>query len=289
MFGRSKELTNWRASSSARRSTISRAGRRIGGGGQRDARHLRAALVQQGQFAVFGPEIVAPLRDAMRLVDGEQGDPAAIEQRQEAFGAAGAPARRRAGRGRRPAVRARPRPRPRAVSEELRKAARTPSCSSASTWSCISAISGETTMAVPGAQQRRHLVAQRLAAAGGHQHQAVAAGEDLLDDGGLLAAECGMAEDAAEDFLSGCHALRVANRRARAVRKRRGSRYESPDRRARAKNCAPIPACPTPRSARPRTRRSVAGRSGRGAGAAAAAENAMVASTRWGSRAHGGR
>jgi hypothetical protein len=36
-----------------------------------------------------------------------------------------------------------------ALSVELRKAARTPSCSSASTWSCISAISGETTMPVP--------------------------------------------------------------------------------------------------------------------------------------------
>jgi hypothetical protein len=37
----------------------------------------------------------------------------------------------------------------RAASEELRKAARTPSCCSASTWSCISAISGDTTMPVP--------------------------------------------------------------------------------------------------------------------------------------------
>jgi hypothetical protein len=37
-----------------------------------------------------------------------------------------------------------------AVSVELRKAARTPSFRSAPTWSCISAISGETTMPVPG-------------------------------------------------------------------------------------------------------------------------------------------
>ena len=36
-----------------------------------------------------------------------------------------------------------------ASSVELRNAARTPACRSAATWSCISAISGETTMPVP--------------------------------------------------------------------------------------------------------------------------------------------
>jgi hypothetical protein len=46
------------------------------------------------------------------------------------------------------------------------------------TWSCISAISGDTTIARCRAQQRRHLVAQRLAAAGGHQHQRIAARSD---------------------------------------------------------------------------------------------------------------
>jgi hypothetical protein len=34
-------------------------------------------------------------------------------------------------------------------SVELRNVARTPSCFSAATWSCMSAISGETTSAVP--------------------------------------------------------------------------------------------------------------------------------------------
>ena len=42
------------------------------------------AFVQHGELAVFAAEIVAPLRHAMRLVDGEQRDRAAIEQRQEA-------------------------------------------------------------------------------------------------------------------------------------------------------------------------------------------------------------
>ena len=62
----------------------------------------------------------------------------------------------------------------------------TPSSSSAPTWSCISAISGLTTTrhAAAGAvaRDRRHLVAQALAAAGGHQHQRVAAAAHVLDD-----------------------------------------------------------------------------------------------------------
>ena len=45
---------------------------RVGGRGQRDARHVRKPLVQHRQLNVFGPEIVPPLRHAMRFVDGEQ-------------------------------------------------------------------------------------------------------------------------------------------------------------------------------------------------------------------------
>ena len=46
-----------------------------------------------------------------------------------------------------------------------------------------------------GAQQRRDLVAQRFAAAGGHQHQGVAAGGYVFDDVFLRAAELRVAED----------------------------------------------------------------------------------------------
>src|SRR3546814_1367218 len=49
-------------------------GRRVGGRGERDPRDVGPALVQQGQLAVLAAEIVAPLRHAMGLVDGEQGD-----------------------------------------------------------------------------------------------------------------------------------------------------------------------------------------------------------------------
>ena len=61
-------------------------GRRIGGRGQRDPWDLRPTLVQHGQLAVLGAEIMAPLRHAVRFVDGEQGDLAARQQRQEATG-----------------------------------------------------------------------------------------------------------------------------------------------------------------------------------------------------------
>ncbi len=54
--------------------------------------------------------------------------------------------------------------------------------------------------AVP--DQRRDLVAQRLAAAGRHQHQGVAAADDVLDDLALLAAERVVPEDPAQDIES---------------------------------------------------------------------------------------
>jgi hypothetical protein len=50
-------------------------------------------------------------------------------------------------------------------------------------------------------QQGRDLVAQRLAAAGGHQHQRVAAGGDPVDDRRLLAAEGGIAENLVENRM----------------------------------------------------------------------------------------
>ena len=45
---------------------------RVGGGGERDARHLGKALVQHRELQVFRAEVVPPLRDAVRLVDGEE-------------------------------------------------------------------------------------------------------------------------------------------------------------------------------------------------------------------------
>ena len=58
-----------------------------GGSGQRDAGHLRPALVQPGQGQVVGAEVVPPLGHAVRLVDGEQRDRAPVEQRHGGLGA----------------------------------------------------------------------------------------------------------------------------------------------------------------------------------------------------------
>ena len=52
--------------------------RRVRGGGEGDARHAGVAFVQHRELEVFGPEVVAPLGDAVRLVDGEEGDAGAV-------------------------------------------------------------------------------------------------------------------------------------------------------------------------------------------------------------------
>jgi hypothetical protein len=57
--------------------------RGIGGGRERDARHGGPAFVQHREFAIFAAEVMAPLRHAVRFVDGEQRDPRAVQQRQE--------------------------------------------------------------------------------------------------------------------------------------------------------------------------------------------------------------
>ena len=52
-----------------------------------------------------------------------------------------------------------------------------------------------------GEQQRRDLVSQRLAAAGGHQHQRIAAADHVLDHLALEAAEAGIAEHLVEQGI----------------------------------------------------------------------------------------
>ena len=56
------------------------------------------------------------------------------------------------------------------------------------------------------AQQGRQLVAQRLAAAGGHQHQRVAAAGHVCHDGFLRAAEAVEAENPLQQFVRAIHA-----------------------------------------------------------------------------------
>ena len=84
-----------------------------------------------------------------------------------------------------------------------------PNASAARIWSCISAISGEMTR--PSlARQRRHLVAERLARAGRHHRERVAAGHDPADHLGLDAAEVGKAERIAKDVERVAHGVQLA-------------------------------------------------------------------------------
>ena len=78
-------------------------GAQIGGGGERHPRHGGEPLGERRQRQIFGAEIVAPLADAVGLVDGEQRHPHAADHPVEEHRHASAvPAPRRGGRARRP-------------------------------------------------------------------------------------------------------------------------------------------------------------------------------------------
>ena len=71
-FGRWKLATKVSADFHPQRAQYVVPRARIGGRGQRDARHAGELIGQTRQAAVFRAELMSPLRDAMRLVDGEQ-------------------------------------------------------------------------------------------------------------------------------------------------------------------------------------------------------------------------
>jgi hypothetical protein len=171
---------------------------------QGDARHLRIALVQHVERQVVDAEIVAPLAHAMRLVDGEQAEQAARVQgvelaeharRGQAFGrdieqhqpTAQHLALDLLGFGKRQrriqesGVHAGHFERPDLIVHQCNQR----------THDHRHAMSGT----VPG--NRRHLVAEALAAAGGHQHQRIAAAAHVRDDLGLRAAKGAIAKDVA--------------------------------------------------------------------------------------------
>ena len=170
---------------------------RIGGGGERDARHRREALVQDRQPEVLGPEVVPPLRHAMRLVDREERDAARFEQLETPIGE---------------------QPLGRDVEQiELAGPHRTldpthlverqrgvqvlgPHAVLAQRVDLVLHQRDQRRHHDTGtlAHQRRHLIAQRLAGTGGHQHQRIAARAHLLDDRLLQAAEGGVAPDPAQ-------------------------------------------------------------------------------------------
>ena len=197
MLGRSKLATKCLASPSCSRCAISACVCVGGGGGQRDPRDLGPALVQHRQLQVVGPEVVPPLGHAVRLVDGEQGDGAAVQQldglphaqplgRQveqvELAGEVGvldlAPLERLLRRVEEPGAHAERGQRVDLVLHEGDQRR------------------DDDAGALP--DQRGHLVAERLAAAGGHEHERVAAADDGVDDLGLLAAEGVVPPDAVQ-------------------------------------------------------------------------------------------
>ena len=175
----------------------------IRGGRQRDSRHVRKALVQHRQLNVFRPEIVPPLRHAMRFVDGEQADARALQQFLET--------------GRHQALRRdveqvdltvaqRALGRHRLGARQRRIQIRGAHAHFGERGHLIlhqrdqrrhDDARAETAFA---AHQRRNLIAQRLAAARRHQHEAIAAAGDVLDNFALLSSERGVTEDFVEDF-----------------------------------------------------------------------------------------
>src|SRR6476646_2959724 len=51
--------------------------------GERVKAHRRPALAERRELAVFGPEVVAPLADAMRFVHGDEADRLASDEARE--------------------------------------------------------------------------------------------------------------------------------------------------------------------------------------------------------------
>ena len=75
MFGRSKPRTSDLGVAQAEPLGDLVAHRRRGGGGEREDRRAAERLGRRAQPQVVGPEVVAPLGDAVRLVDHEQRGP----------------------------------------------------------------------------------------------------------------------------------------------------------------------------------------------------------------------
>ena len=173
------------------------AGQAIGGGGEGDARDLRPALMQQVELDVIGPEVVPPLGDAVGLVDGEEGDAALVQQGQKALA-------QQALRGHvqqvelagHQALFHRPRlPRVQGGVEKGR-----PQAELVQGVHLVLHQGDEGRDDDTGARphQGGDLEAEGLAAAGGHEDQGIAAGDDPVNDPLLGATKIRIAEDPAQ-------------------------------------------------------------------------------------------
>ncbi len=171
-----------------------RAGARVRGGGERDARHLRELTVQQGKLQIVAAEIVTPLRHAVGLVDGEQRQRRLMQQLKRAR--LNQPLRRHV--------------------EQVQLAVAHLLLQGLALLGAERGVQegGAHPQRIEGADlilhqrdqrahhhahavadQRRNLVAQGFTAAGGHQHQGVVAVDQVVDDGALFATKVVITED----------------------------------------------------------------------------------------------
>ena len=183
---------------------------RVSRGGEGNARHAGPAFVQQRQRPVFGAEVVPPLAHAVRFVDGEKTQlPARVQRIQQLQKARRGHA---LGRG----VQQRDVPRQQlplhglGLAPVLRGIEEAGGHASFVQRVHLVLHEGDERRddqrdAAPGplAGDGRNLVAQRFAAARGHEHQRVAAARDVFDDVLLLPPEAGVAEDFAQDVCQG--------------------------------------------------------------------------------------
>ena len=177
------------------------AGAGIGRGGEGEPRHLWEACRQLIELAVFGAEIVAPLRDAMGFVDREQADRQGCRQTLEQV-AAQQPLRRHVQQLQRAATQLPP-----YAAGLLRLQAGMQCCSgNAGLLQRLHLVlhqgdQGRDHHRQSGQAEGRHLIAERFAATGGHQHQARATTDHMAHDRLLRPAEVGVAEHAAQHRL----------------------------------------------------------------------------------------
>ena len=182
-------------------------GQRIGRGGQSHPGHLGELLMQERQSPVFGPKVMPPLADAMRLVDGKQAKQALLIQRaqlpQHARGVE--PLRRHVEQGQlgalQPGLHLLGLLKAQAGIEKGRRHARLQQSAHLIVHQRNQGRDHHRNpQAGALAGNGRYLIAQRLAAAGRHEHQGVAAGDHMLDDVLLRAAKTVVTEDLAEDL-----------------------------------------------------------------------------------------
>ena len=174
-------------------------GARVGGRGQRDAGDAWEYVGQAGEFAKFRAEFVTPLGDAVGLVNGEQGERHARQAvhgavAQQAFGGdveqVELPFDQVAGDGAGLG----------GVDFGVQGAGVDADLAQGGDLVVHQGDQRRDDDRGAGADQGGHLVADAFAAAGGHQHEGVAAGHDVADSGVLLAAEAGKAENLAQNL-----------------------------------------------------------------------------------------